>query len=498
MAAVTIAESLAIEAVAIANGWTEEQLLDLAGERLGRAIGRHFPHRGNVVGYLGKGHNAGDTLVALRILRDEFGWKVATRNAYDIEDCAPLTRKKWGELGINRPLENSPQWRDLEGPLLLLDGLLGSGSKGNLREPLLQLAREMTWLRQHAGARVAAVDLPSGIDPTFGEIFPDTVIADITFMIGNAKRGLLTGHASPATGALALVPVEPLTAITAGAFELIAPQTLDCGKLPRPFDFHKGRAGRVAILAGSENYTGAAVLAASGTLRGGAGLVTLFVPQAIVTSISAKCPPEIIVRGWIGPSEVLEHRFDSLVIGCGLGEMDEATANGVLELISNSPVPVVIDADALNLIAKSRKMDILTDRHVLTPHPGEFARLAPDLGGLTREDAARRFADGIPATLLLKGSRTLVTRQGQPLRSNSTGTPGMATGGQGDLLAGVIGARLAMGDSPLDAASLGAWLCGRSAEIALNDSNQSEESLAPSDVLHFLGGAYRDWKTSRR
>ncbi len=498
MAAVTIAETLAIEATAIANGWTEEQLLDLAGARLGRAIGRHFPHPGNAIGYLGKGHNAGDTLVALRILRDEFGWKIATRNAYAIEDYAPLTRKKWTGLDIRGPLENPPPWRDLEGPLLLLDGLLGSGTRGNLREPLLSLAREMSFLRRNAGARVAAVDLPSGIDPDSGEIFPDTVIADTTFMIGNAKRGLLAGHASPATGALALVPVEPLTTVRSGACELIAPQTLACGKLPRPFDFHKGQAGRVAIFAGSEAYTGAAILAASGALRGGAGLITLFVPQAVRTSISAKCPPEIIVRGWSDPREVLEHRFDSLVIGCGLGEMDEAAGNGVLDLISHSPSPVVIDADALNLIAKSGRLDILTDRHVITPHPGEFARLAPDLDGFSRENAARRFADRTPATLLLKGSRTLVTRHGQPLRCNSTGTPAMATGGQGDLLAGVIGARLAAGDSPLDAASLGAWLCGRSAEIALNERHLSEESLVPGDVLHFLGAACQDWKTSHR
>jgi NAD(P)H-hydrate epimerase len=117
---------------------------------------------------------------------------------------------------------------------------------------------------------------------------------------------------------------------------------------------------------------------------------------------------------------------------------------------------------------------------------------------LPREEAARRFADRVPATLLLKGCRTIVTRQGQPLWCNSTGTPGMATGGQGDLLAGVIGARLAIGDSPVDAAALGAWLCGRAAEVALNQENLSEESLAPSDVLHFLGAAFRDWKSSRR
>lgn len=498
MAAITIAETRATESSAIAAGWSEEQLLNLAGERLGRAIGRYFPKPGNAVGYLGKGHNAGDALVALRILHDEFGWKIAVRSAYPLENCAPLTRKKWAELGIATPLDQAPCWRDLETPLVLLDGLLGSGTSGALRAPLLELAEEMAALRQQAGARVAAIDLPSGIDPDSGQISAATVIADVTFMIGNAKRGLLYGHAAAATGALALVPVEPLTATWPGDFELISPQTLDGGKSPRPFDFHKGEAGRVAILAGSEAYTGAAVLAATGALRGGGGLVSLFVPNAVRDTIAAKCPPEIIVRGFHNPRELLTLTFDSWVIGCGLGEMDTPMAEGLLDLISNSPAPAVLDADALNLIAKSGRTGIFRENHLLTPHPGEFARLAPDLRDLRREEAARRFADRVPATLLLKGCRTIVTRQGQPLWCNSTGTPGMATGGQGDLLAGVIGARMASGDSPVDAAALGAWLCGRAAEVAINQENLSEESLAPMDVLHFLGAAFRDWKSSRR
>lgn len=498
MAAVTIAAALAIEATAIANGWSEEQLLNLAGERLGRAIARYFPKPGTIVGYLGKGHNAGDALVALRVLRDQFGWKISTRNAYPMGDCAPLTRKKWDELGIRLSLDRVPGWRDLEGPLVLLDGLLGSGSSGHLREPLVQLAAEMASLRQQAGARVAAVDLPSGIDPDSGRIFPNTVIADVTFMIGNAKRGLLSGHAAAACGALAVVPVEPLTALAPGDFELISPQTLDCGKEPRPFDFHKGMAGRVGVLAGSESYTGAAVLAATGALRGGGGLITLFVPASARSLIAAKCPPEIIVRGFADPREILAFPLDSLVVGCGLGEMAAAMTEGLLELISNSPVPTVVDADALNLIAQSGKTGILTDKHLLTPHPGEFARLAPDLKDLPREEAARRFADRVPATFLLKGCRTIVTGKDQALWCNATGTPAMAAGGQGDLLAGVIGARLAIGDSPLKAAALSAWICGRSAEIAMNESHVSEESLVPGDVLHFLGAAFRDWKTSRR
>jgi NAD(P)H-hydrate epimerase len=498
MSAVTIAETLQLEAAAKADGWSEEQLLNLVGERLGRAIGRRFPHPGTVVAYLGKGHNAGDALVALRILRDQFGWEIAARFAFPIPDLAPLTQKKWLEIGTCPALDSPPAWRDLESPLLLLDGLLGSGSSGPMRIPLTTLAQEMASLRKLAGARIAAVDLPSGIDPDSGQIFPNTVTADATFMIGNAKCGLLTSHAAAATGSLALVPVEPLTASHLGLIELISPQTLDFGKEPRPFDFHKGMAGRVGILAGSECYPGAAVLAASGALRGGAGLVTLFVPNSVHSLISAKCPPEIIVRGIENPREVMSLRFDSWVVGCGLGEMNITFGKGLLEFIRDSKVPTVVDADALNLIARSGATDVFSDQHILTPHPGEFARLAPDLAALPREEAARRFADCSPATLLLKGCRTLVTRRGEPLWCNSTGTPAMATGGQGDLLAGVIGARLAIGDSAMEACQLGAWICGRSAELALDEEITSEESLTPSDVLHFLGAAFQDWQTSSR
>ncbi len=499
MAAVTISEMLAAEKAALAHGWSEADLLDLAGARLGRAIGRFFPHPGTAIGYLGKGHNAGDTLVALRILRDVFRWNIEIRNAFPVEQSAALTRHKWLELGHDSPLDGPPPWRDIEGPLLLLDGLVGTGSQGALRTPLLPLSEEMAWLRQHAGAWVAAIDLPSGINADSGETSPGTVTADITFMIGNAKHGLLTAQAANVTGALALVPVEPLTvAENTTGLELISPQTMAVHKCHRPFDFHKGMAGRVAIIAGSERYTGAAVLAATGALRGGAGLITLHVPSRSVSAIAARCPMEIIVQGFSSIHELTALTTDSLVVGCGIGELDTASAWVLLDLIANSKIPTVIDADALNLIAKSGRLDILASHHVITPHPGEFRRLAPELAGISRESAARRFADRVPATLLLKGCRTLVTRAGHPLWCNSTGTPGMATGGQGDLLAGILGSLLALGHPPLEASALATWLCGRAAETALNRPEISVESLSPSDVSHHLGDAYADWQRSQR
>ena len=295
-----------------------------------------------------------------------------------------------------------------------------------------------------------------------------------------------------------MVPVDALTAAGDGTVEVIAPQTMAFGKSRRPFDFHKGQAGRVAVIAGSTAYPGAAVLAATGALRGGAGLITLYVPQQAYAVVAAKCPPEIIVRGGAAPAKIDAADIDALVIGCGLGEVDTATADWLEEIITTTGIPAIIDADALNWLARSGMTGALAEHHAVTPHPGEFRRLAPDLTGLPQEEAARAFAARSPATLLLKGCRTLITRRDHPLWCNTTGHPGMATGGQGDLLAGVIGALLAAGHPPPQAAALAAWLCGRSAEIAVNSPQVSPESLTPSDVAAHLGAAFRDWQESRR
>lgn len=497
MSAVTCSEMRSAEAKAIAAGWSEESLLVLAGTRLGHALARFFPQPGTAIGYLGKGHNAGDTLVALRVLRDDYGWEVAVRAACPAEQCSPLASRMW--LALN-PIEMDapPLWRDLKGPLLLLDGLLGIGAHGPLREPLSNLAAEMNWLRQNAAARVAAVDLPSGVDADSGEAAHGAVTADATFMIGNPKRGLLASHAVNAVGSLALVPIEILTLSKPGEIELICPQEMDFGKAPRPYDFHKGLAGHVAVVAGSERYAGAAALAATGALRGGAGLVTLHVPAAAAAIIAGKCPPEIIVRGCPSFRSLPELDCDAIVVGCGIGALDAVAAADFLAWLARQHMPSVVDADALNTIANSGMHAIFKSCQVLTPHPGEFRRLAPDLADLPREQAARAFAGRFPSTLLLKGGRSLVARAGQSLWCNATGSPGMATGGQGDLLSGVIGARLAAGLPPDEAAAHGAWICGRAAEIALQEPSISPQSLTPTDCAQHLGTAFHDWRGSRR
>jgi len=498
MATVSVAQMRALEAAAMQQGWTEEALMDLAGERLGKALAEHFPTSGTAIGYLGKGHNAGDTLIALRILRDRYGWRIHTREAYPSTDLAPLTQKKYASLHSLSRLDEMPSWRDLPSPLLLIDGLLGIGAHGALRKPLADLAAEMVALRSQAGAIIAAVDLPSGVDPDNGEISPGSVMADITFMIGAAKNGLLQGKAAAATGKLAQVPVEPLQDDQPGTHQIISPQNCHFAKAPRPFDFHKGQAGRLSLLVGSADYPGAAVMAATGALRGGAGLVTLWVPHSIRLIVSQKCPPEVIVRGMGSPLEALEMAHDAMVIGCGIGPIDNSQEKDWITLLRRGTKPTVLDADALNFVAGSGNVGLLAEHHLLTPHPGEFARLAADLTNISRESAAQAYVARTPVTLLLKGSRTIISRQNEPLWINSTGSPGMATGGQGDLLAGVIGARLAGGMPAINAACHAAWLCGRAAERALNHPEISEESLLPENVARYLGGAFRDWRCSLR
>jgi NAD(P)H-hydrate epimerase len=488
----------AIERAAIAVGWSEERLLDLAGERLGHALGRYFPQAGTVVGYLGKGHNAGDALAAMRVLRDHYGWNPAAKCAFDIAECAPITRAKWSELALHASLDHPLSTAGIRQPLVLLDGLLGIGATGPLQGQIGALAAEMQQLRQHAGAIVAAVDLPSGLDPDTGSPAVGSVTADITFMIGNAKAGALASTAVNTVGALALVPVEPLTHPASGGIEIIAPQEMDFGKSPRPFDFHKGLAGKVAVVAGSAAFPGAATLAATGALRAGAGLVTLFTPHNLTGILAAKCPPEIIIRGYRSFRDIEIADSSALAVGCGMGPLKPAQSAELIDWLASARLPTVIDADALNLLAAAHRCDILRENHLLTPHPGEFKRLAPDLHTLPREQAARAFADRHPCTLLLKGGRSIITRQGHPLWVNSTGTPGMATGGQGDLLAGVLAALLASGLDTTQSASLGAWLCGRASEIAQSGHSQSPESLTPSDTAAHLGQAFHHWRNATR
>ncbi len=491
MRAVSVEKMRAIEKTAMDAGVTEPELMERAGRALGLAIGRQFHDNDAAVAYIGKGHNAGDALIALRVLKEEFGWKIAVRAAFPMEEWAELTRAQWGALDLDRVLEGSPG-NGFSGRPLLIDGLLGIGAKGPLRKPLDDLTEEMESMRKDFGATVIAVDVPSGVDPDSGEIQQGAIVADRTFMIAASKSGLLCSHAVDAVGGLCLVEVEGLSGGGEGP-ELICPQTSEYGKKPRPFDFHKGLAGRVAIVAGSSAFTGAALISAAGAIRAGGGLVTLYVRADACASIRARLPLEVMLKPCDDPADLLGARCDALVIGPGLGEMDECFSAGLRKLINESDVPTVIDADGLNFMTQERIAP--RSGHILTPHPGEFSRLAPELDGLSREESVGEFIAENEGVLLLKGARTLIAKRREITRVNSTGTPAMSNGGQGDLLSGVIAALLAGGMDAMDAASLGAWLCGRAAEISERENGSPSTA---TDCARYLGLALCDWRGRTR
>lgn len=488
MNAITTEQMRESERAAFARGISAEALMEQAGLRMAREIMKMFPSPSAVVGYLGKGHNAGDCLVVIRHLK-QAGWSVSVRPVFAEIDCAVLTRKKWRECGEMENFSNENP------PALILDGLLGIGAKGVLRDPISAAVREMNALRERCYATTIALDLPTGTDADTGEHGDDCVIADHTFCIGFPKVGLLHSTAINCVGRLHVIPLTELAGT--GNFSeknLICPVSFPQTLLRRPFDFHKGNAGRVAIMAGAPGMEGAALMSAAAALRGGAGLVTLYVPPEIHASVRARAWPELMVKimDW---EKIDSSKFDAMVIGPGFGNLTNSEFQSFADFLSLTTCPSVLDADALNMIAHYQGHHLLQARHVITPHPGEFARIAPESARRLREHACEHFTEFCPAVLLLKGARTLVMQRGSHLYHNSTGHPGMATAGMGDILSGLIGALMAQQVTPLHAACLGSWICGRAAEMALAQGKQSPQSLIATDLLHYFGSAITEFLT---
>jgi hydroxyethylthiazole kinase-like uncharacterized protein yjeF len=491
---VTSSQMIAAEQAVIAGGISAEVLMEEAAEGIFHVITQFFPRPGTAVLYLGKGNNAGDALVVARHLHDA-GWKLMARCISPPAGFKELPAKHW--KAIEGKVTVLPDCADIpreQGCVLILDGILGIGATTEpLRGAYDDAVREMNTLRRDRHAFTVAIDLPSGLGAGDG-----CVEADLTVTIGQVKTSLLEDKAAANAGRLAVAPLEALRQAKGDATQRLLTSRNLLSALPcRSFEFHKGQAGRVGVIAGSRGFLGAAVLASSGALRGGAGLVTLFVKEEMYPLMVPLVPAEVMVKPVRDYRDVLHETLDVLAIGPGLGANHDEE---VLEVLSHAETPAVVDADALNLIAR-RGVDVLEEcrgPRLLTPHPGEMARLAAQFPGwedLSRRDLARAFAAQFPgATLLLKGSRTLIAAAGRPVSFNSTGNPGMASGGMGDVLTGLCAALAGQKVDLYDAACLGAWLSGRAAECAVAKGGCSQESLTATDVLRELGSAFQDLK----
>ena len=518
----TSAQMRAAEETAFAQGVQVEALMNRAGAGVAQAVAKFFPKPGKCIVFAGKGHNAGDALVAAERLR-RLGWKIEVRLAFKLEDCSELMRKKLEELRRRPPQilgarqsragSTDPGVTLLElyaevagelaaaeeriglqayvgaaAPLIILDGLLGVGARPPLREPVRAACRSINRLRVTNCAHVFAVDIPTGLDGDSGKVDRDCIVADFTITIGFAKAGLIADGALNYVGRLEVVPLADLHPPDKKPKEIIASPQAFQGLLPRrQYSAYKNQFGRIGVVAGSKGFVGAALMTSQGALRAGAGLVEVFVPEEIYEIVAAAAPMEAMVKPVQSYRDLLKEKADVWAVGPGLGQ---SRAAQILELIEKLKQPMVLDADGLNIV--SEKTSILKrckGQRLLTPHPGEMKRIYPG-EKQSRAQTATTFCNRFPVTLLLKGSRTIVAEGNRPLSYNTTGNPGMATGGMGDVLTGVCAGLVGQGLSLYNAARVGAWLCGRAAEIAIFNNGQSEQSLLARDVLDHLGDAF--------
>jgi hydroxyethylthiazole kinase-like uncharacterized protein yjeF len=349
---------------------------------------------------------------------------------------------------------------------LVVDGILGIGGRGGLRDRAATVVGELP-----EDAIVVAVDAPSGVDPSTGEVDGPAVRADVTVTFGALKAGLFVDPGADHAGVVELVDIG--LALPESTVEVL--QADDVARLlPRPQrESDKYRRGVVGVAAGSREYTGAAVLCVGGAVRGGAGMVRYLGADAPATLVRGRWPEVVVGEG----------RVQAWAVGSGGGGDAAAT----LARVAQDGVPMVVDADALDAFAQDRRgaTDVL-----VTPHAGELARLF----GADRSDVearrlhwARQAARDLAAVVLLKGSTTLVAHPDGRVRVNPTGTPALATAGSGDVLAGLCGALLAGGLEPFDAGSVAAWLHGLAGRLAAEGGTP----VSAGDLLDHLRPAVR-------
>lgn len=462
------------------------------------AFRQYFP--GPVLVLAGKGNNGGDGYVMARILAEQ-GWQVTTL-VLGLEEA--ITGDARVMLDIVRKLglpisfvENHAEIQSCfaeVAPTLIIDAIFGTG----LKSAVVGLQATAITLINEAGVPVFAVDIPSGVDSSTGRICGLAVKASQTATFDHAKIGHGSFPGAGYVGDLHVVDIGiPQTGRQQFSSDVHLLDKADVQALlpERSIFGHKGSFGHLLVVAGSPGKSGAAALAGNAAVRSGCGLVTVAVPAAIHDIIEVKlteamsCPlPSqeglLCMQAKTQIEQLLAGR-DSLAIGPGLGQSSDL-AELVSSLVRSATAPIVIDADGVNLLAA--KLESLQGRSqqplVLTPHPGEMARLT----GLTvaeieanRFEVAQQFAVRHGVVLLLKGARTIIAAADGRVNINTTGNDGLASGGSGDVLTGLIGGLLAQGLDGFSAASLGAWLHGRAAELV--SAVQGTAGMIASDLL---------------
>jgi NAD(P)H-hydrate epimerase len=464
-----------LDASLIAAGTPGFELMQRAARAMWRAMVRRWPNASELSVVAGHGNNAGDGyLVAALALRA--GWLVQVLAAADpqrLQGDAALAHAQALAAGVS--VQPWTAQATLSG--VVLDALLGTGLAGEVREPYAGIIAAIN----ASGLPVAAVDIPSGLCADTGQVLGVAVRADLTVTFIGLKLGLFTAQAADCVGELAFndlqAPPELLARVRASARRLMP------GNLPHLASrfpaAHKGQSGHVLLIGGDRGFGGAILLSAESALRSGAGMVSLATRSEHVPAALARLP-EVMTVGTHSANQLmgLLEQASVLVVGPGLGQA--AWGRSLLSAAANAPLPQVWDADALNLLAKGGLT--LPAGCVITPHPGEAARLS----GISTADVqadrftvARELSKKYSAVVILKGAGSLIASPDGRLALCDRGHPAMATAGLGDVLAGLVGALLAQGMEAFDAACLAVWLHASSGEY----QGSLGRGLAASDLI---------------
>ena len=455
----------------------EPVLMESAGRAAAAVVQRLYP-RGRVVCAAGSGNNGGDAVVVARTLR-AWGRDAALLAVGSKEPDAALLHGWEVERVDAGRMEEA-----FRGGAVIVDGLLGTGATGAPRAAYAEAVAAMN----RAGRPVVALDGPSGVDLATGRAAGEAVRAEVTVTFGAPKRGLFLFPGRALAGRIVAVEIgfPPLADPSASA-RLITPAWARAALPAVPPNAHKGTTGKVSIVAGRAGMAGACVLAGLGALRAGAGMASLVSPGANRGILQAALPEALFVdRDSLDPD--FQAGSKAVVAGPGMGTDDAALAL-LRTIAAGGDVPLLLDADAVTLLARDPGLreEIGARSLLLTPHPGEMARLlGRETEGITADPfgAAAEAAERFACAVLLKGAPSLVAARGLPTWVNVAGHSGIATGGNGDVLSGVVGALLAGGMEPADAAAAGLYFAGRAAEVAGRG-----RGLIPRDVADELPAA---------
>ena len=481
-------DMMVADANADAMGIPRTSLMENAGRCLSNVI-TNYKKPCKVAIYAGNGGNGGDGFVAARYLINH-GFEVEVfllshpaliKSSEASLNWRVLQSMNQGTSPLRLEIVNDSSDLNPTDAEVVVDALLGTGVRGKLREPVSTV---VDIINQSEGFKVA-VDVPTGVDPASGMVVDKAVQADVTITFHKVKVGLN------------IASVEYVGSIEVGDIGIPVEAELFTGPgdllriRKRDDESHKGQNGKVLIIGGSKEYSGAPALAALSSLAAGADIVVVACPRELSPVIKSYSPNIIVhslSHNFLNPKDTdelvkMSEKFDSVVIGCGMGRESETTL-AVNDLVVEVENPMVIDADALKMVGPG----VLPRRiheTVITPHAGEFREFSGIEAPLNLQEkinVVKEVSRESETTVILKGAVDIVARNDK-LKLNSTGNPGMTVGGTGDCLAGLTGALLAQGHDSFEAAFLGAYINGKASDLALKEYGFN---FSATDLLSYI------------